>query len=123
MKKIMYLFLTCLIFSSCRSRYTVIGSLDMLSDRKIESTPDDKMICAGAGGSKKELKKARAVTIKGAVDSILNHVPGGAYLTNVRIYIVENDYLAVSGDVWGKTSSSAIKNITDQKKPNVQNNR
>lgn len=78
-----------------------IGRVNMISNRNIDSDMDYKMIATYSGGSKKELKKARAVTIEDAIDETVRTVPGGEFLMNAKIYIVNETYFAVEGDVWG----------------------
>ncbi len=104
MKPRSFIYLAGLCITSCISPYTEIGSLDLLTDREIDSTANYERLFIGRGGSKKELKQSKAVTIEQAIDSTLNSVPGGIYLTDVKIYSIRNNYLAVSGDVWGKVN-------------------
>jgi len=78
-----------------------IGRLNMISNRNIDSDMDYRMIASYSGGSKKELKKARAVTIEEAIDETVRTIPGGEFLMNAKVYIIDETYFAVEGDVWG----------------------
>ena len=117
MKKLSLYLLTSLILTSCAGTYQEIGSLSMLSDRKVDPNGRYCKLSTAAGSSKKEIKKASTGNIEDAIDQVLDQVPGGRYLTNVKIYVVHGEYLAVSGDVWGQpccTSASKEKanNVT-----------
>lgn len=113
MKKLSFYFLLSLLISSCGGQYTEIGSLDLLTDRKIDSASNYERLCSGAGSSKRELRKSTAITLQQAIDTLLRQVPGGEYLSNVKIYIVRNNYLAVSGDVWGKSNNLKPSNSNE----------
>jgi hypothetical protein len=96
----------------------------MLSDRHVESGGNYRMLQAHVGATKKELKNTSATTIERAIEEVLGEVPGGIYITNVKIYAVDGDYLAVSGDVWGKagvvTGSNSVQ-VSDSTKTAVNN--
>ncbi len=97
------------LLTSCTA-YNEVGHLNMLSDRQYDANAKYQKLSAGAGSTKKEIKRSEAVNIQQAIDRVLDQVPGGAYLTNVKIYVVKGDYLAVTGDVWGKVAEKQVSN-------------
>jgi hypothetical protein len=106
MKKSSLYFLISILLTSCASTYQEIGSLSMLSNRSIEPSKNYKKLATAIGSSRKELKGATAESMDAAINSAINKVPGGKYLTNVKIYVVHGEYLAVSGDVWGQPENT-----------------
>ena len=93
--------LMCLMLASCASTYNEIGSLNMLSNKHIDPNGHYQKLAVNVGTTKKEIKGSTADNIDAAINNVLNRVPGGEYITNVKLYVVNGDYLAVSGDVWG----------------------
>ena len=112
MKKIVLTSITLItILTSCTS-IKHIGKLNMISNRNIDSNGDYIVLSTYAGGSSKELRKSRALTLEDAVDKTVRKVPGGDYLMNAKIYIVKHGkkiYLACEGDVWGKKGETAYR--------------
>lgn len=53
------------------------------------------------GGTKKELKKSKAKDLKDAVNNVVKQTPGGEFIKNVKVYMVNGKYFAVEGDIWG----------------------
>lgn len=101
MKKITLSVLTATaILCSCTS-VKQIGSLNMISTRNIDSNSHFEMLRSYAGGSKSELKKSKAETIQDAVNATVKNVAGGEFLMNVKLYMIDDMYFAVEGDVWG----------------------
>lgn len=98
------LWITC----SCNS-YRKIGSVNMISNRNIDSSIDYEVLTTYSGGEKKEIKKSKAKTVEQAVDETVKKVAGGEYLMNVKIYLVKNQFIAVEGDVWGKSTNAIFK--------------
>ena len=92
--------------SSCMSTKE-IGKLNMISNRNVDSKMDYVLIKNYAGSSKKELKRNKDVSIEKAIDKVVKATPGGEFLKNVRIYIVDGKYYAVEGDVWGYLPTTA----------------
>lgn len=74
----------------------------MISTRNIDSHVEYKLLTTYSGGSEKDLKKSKAKTIQQAIDETVRRTVGGEYLMNAKIYLVDNLYYAVEGDVWGK---------------------
>jgi hypothetical protein len=107
MKKLSFYILTSLLLTSCAGTYQEIGSLNMLSDRHVDPTGRYQKLAEAAGSSKKQIKKTSALNIEAAIDQVLDEVPGGRYITNVKIYVVHGEYIAVSGDVWGQPTTTS----------------
>lgn len=78
-----------------------IGTIIMISNRNIEAAQEYKLLSTYSGGSTKELRKSRAISIEQAVDQTVKRIAGGEYLMNVKIYVTKKKYYAVEGDVWG----------------------
>lgn len=95
-----------IMLSSCGT-YEVIGKVDILSDRHINTGIKYKQLTTNSGGSKKEILRSQAVTIHGAVTKALARVPGGCFMTNVVVYAVNDGYFAVSGNIWVADKDSA----------------
>lgn len=105
MTKAQNLFLLSIILfgTSCTS-FREIGEINMISNRNIERNLDYKLLTTYSGGSQHELKKSKAPSIQEAVDKTVKKIPGGEFLMNAKVYIVNDKYFAVEGDVWGLTS-------------------
>lgn len=89
-----------------------IGKLNMISTRNVEPTIDYNLISSYAGGSKRELRRSRAVNIEEAVGDTVKKVPGGEFLANARIFVVNGKYYAVEGDVWGRTGNLSFRGFS-----------
>lgn len=112
MKKLGFYIGMSVLLTSCAASYNEIGGLSMLSDKSIKAGGHYQKLAVAVGTSKKEIKHSHAVSMNAAIDQVLSQVPGGQYLTNVKIYAVNGDYLAVSGDVWGvKTDASDTSSV------------
>lgn len=107
MKKLGFYIGMSVLLTSCAASYNEIGGLSLLSDRHIDASQHYQKLAVAVGASKKDIKHSKAVDMKQAIDEVLNQVPGGEYITNVKIYAVNGDYLAVSGDVWGAANNIA----------------
>ena len=101
MKQLSFLIII-LILSSCGISVKQIGSLNMIQNRNVDSNFNYKSISTYSGGSDRERKSSRSLTIEDAIDNTVRKIPGGEFLTNVKIYIVNDLYFSVEGDVWGK---------------------
>ena len=123
MKKTVFYIAISIVLTSCAANYSEIGSLGTLSDRHINADAHYRQLAIAVGVKKKEIKKSQATSMKQAIEQQLVKVPGGEYLTNVKIYAVNGDYLAVSGDVWGVKvtwgNSGAVKTTSAKTKPAV----
>jgi hypothetical protein len=78
-----------------------------MSTRNVDASSKYKLLSSYIGGSKKELKKSRAKSIEDALTSTVKKVPGGEYLMNIKLYVVNGKYYAVEGDVWGINNEEA----------------
>ncbi len=111
--KIIKVILFAVILSSCSVTVKKVGNVNMISNRNIDSNLKYKQISTYSGGSKKELKKSKSETIEDAVDKTVKKVPGGEFLMNVKIYLVqhssEEQYFAVEGDVWGTPQKKSYR--------------
>lgn len=106
--EILLLFAALAALTSCMS-FKEIGKINMISTRNIDSKTEYKLLTTYSGGSNRELKKTRATNIQQAIDETVRRTPGGEYLMNVKIYLVDQQYFAVEGDVWGR--SADVKDI------------
>lgn len=73
----------------------------MISNRNIESSGNYVLLRAYMGASKQEIKNTKATSVEDAIDQVVKSTPGGEYLKNVKIYLKDNQYIAIEGDVWG----------------------
>lgn len=89
-----------ILFASCSS-YEAIGKVPMLSASVVDTTATYRLITAASGASGSEIRKNSAESVADAVQKLINNVPGGAFVTNVNVYVLNNGNYAVSGDVWG----------------------
>lgn len=106
MKKLFILFslILTLASTSCIRR---IGDLTMLSNRNVNDRMDYCLKKSYTGDSKREIRKNKHKMIEGSVEKVVQSVPGGEFLRNVKIYTVGKDYYSVVGDVWGYCSEDA----------------
>ena len=109
MTKILLALLLTTAVSSCGTAIKQIGKVNMISNRNIDPKLNYDVISTYSGGSKRELKKSRAKTIEDAVDQTVRKIPGGEFLMNVKVYMVNGTYVAVEGDVWGVKSNIAYR--------------
>lgn len=94
--------------SSCTS-VKQIGKVNMISNRNVDPKLNYDVISTYSGGSKRELKKTKAKTIEDAIDQTVRKIPGGEFLMNAKIYLVNGQYIAAEGDVWGVKSNVAYR--------------
>jgi hypothetical protein len=81
-----------------------IGDINMVSSRNIENNMNYVLLRSYMGGDKKETKrsvKLEITTLQDAVNKVVKETPGGEFLKNVKIYLVDGQYISVEGDVWG----------------------
>ncbi|MDR2790567.1 MAG: hypothetical protein LBB59_06295 [Campylobacteraceae bacterium] len=84
-----------------------IGHTNMISIRNIDvNNFKYELLAKYAGGSDKELRQSRSETINEAVEQTVRRVQGGEFLVNAKIYLVQNLYYVVEGDVWGIKSDT-----------------
>lgn len=97
-----------LIFTSCTSSKQ-IGSVNMISNRNVDPSLNYAAISTYSGGTNRELRKSRATTIEDAINQTVKKIPGGEFLMNAKIFLVDKKYYAVEGDVWGTTSNISYR--------------
>ncbi len=97
--------------ASCTS-VKEIGDLNMISTRNVDSKGDYVLLRNYMGGTKKELKKSRATSLDNAIDNVVKQTPGGEFVKNVKVYIVNKKYFAVEGDIWGLQSGQNMRGYT-----------
>jgi hypothetical protein len=94
-------------FSSCKE-LKLVGELNMVSTRNVENV-DYVLIKNYEGLSKRQIKKSRAENLNQAIDQTVQNTPGGEFLKNVKVYMIEGTFktfYAVQGDVWGAKNST-----------------
>jgi hypothetical protein len=89
-----------------------IGSVNMISNRNIETSANYTLIKSYMGADKKEIRQSKAKTVEAAIDQVVKSTPGGEFLKNVKIYKVSTNYLAVEGDVWGIVNNANFRGFT-----------
>lgn len=93
-----------LMMASCTT-VTMIGEVNMLSTRNVSTTFDYQKLATYSGGSKARITKSKAVDLRDAVNNTVREIPGGEFLMNAKVYIVDHGKgrynFAVEGDVWG----------------------
>jgi hypothetical protein len=103
-----------LLFTSCVTTKQ-IGSVNMISNRNVESNANYVLLKSYMGADRKEIRQSKALTVEAAIDQVVKSTPGGEYLKNVKIYIVAKaltKYLAVEGDVWGISENANFRGFT-----------
>lgn len=109
MKKITISFFLLLLLTSCGTSVKLIGDVNIVSTRNVDENAKFSLVKSYAGGSDREIKKARNKTIDDAINQMVKATPGGELLKNAKIYLVSGSYYAVTGDVWGYNDNAAIK--------------
>lgn len=94
--------------ASCMS-VKEIGDLNMISTRNVDSKGDYVLLRNYMGGTKKELKKSKAKDLEQAINNVVKQTPGGEFLKNVKVYIINSKYFAVEGDIWGLQSGQNMR--------------
>lgn len=108
MKNLLIMAISTLLISSCSSTYKQIGRLNMVSNRNVNPEGKYKLITTYSGSSEREILKSRHNSIEEAVDATVRSVQGGEFLTNVKIYLVDNTYFCVVGDVYGAVDPKEV---------------
>lgn len=102
------LLLPCFVYSG---KPVIVGQVNMISTRNVDSGVKYELLCRGVNDSKKALKDLRALTLDGAINNAVLNVPGGEFLKNVKIYF-DGKYFSVVGDVWGLEDNRQIEGFT-----------
>lgn len=106
MKKILLLSILCLLLTSCFG-VKQIGDVNIISNRNVELTGGNyELIRTYAGSSskkelKKEFKRVKAKNIDQALSHVLRNTPGGEFVSNAKIYLLNGTYYVIQGDIWG----------------------
>lgn len=108
MKSKLTLVILIIAFSSCTT-VKQVGKINLISNRNVDTKLNYSLLSSYSGGSKKELKKSRSITIEDAIDQTVRKVPGGEFLMNTKIYLVNSKYFAVEGDVWGSKENVSYR--------------
>ena len=66
----------------------LIGQVNMISTRNVDMSRKYEPLSTYAGGSQEELKAARADKIEDAVNVTVQKIPGGEFIMNAKIYMV-----------------------------------
>jgi hypothetical protein len=103
--KNLFLIISLFTLFSCSKSLELIGNVNVISHRNFEVSKKYELIRSNANLSKKELKRKKAPNIEQAIDDVVKSVPGGEFLTNAKIYVVNGKYYAVEGDVYGNNPS------------------
>ncbi len=93
-----------MMVTSCAPSVKLIGSLNVISTRNFDTSQEYVPLKTYAGGTKADLKEAvktRCQTVEDAINVTVKNVPGGEYMQNVKIWLVEDIFFAAEGDVWG----------------------
>lgn len=81
-----------------------IGDVNMVSARNVETKMNYVLLRSYMGGDKKELRRSKNLeitSIESAVNKVVKETPGGEFLKNVKVFLIDNKYIGVEGDVWG----------------------
>lgn len=98
--------IVCLFISACKTtEVKLIGNVNMISNRNVNPNMNYKLISSYSGGSKKELKESRSLSIEDAIEKTVRKIPGGEFLVNAKVYQIAGKYYAAEGDVWGEKAS------------------
>lgn len=104
-----------LLISSCSS-IKPIGEVETLCYQKLDDKIKYELLASNVGGGYKELNDTRMKgikTIPEAVKRVIDNVPGGVYMKNAKITIVDNGLVSIEGDVWGiKSANVNIKGFS-----------
>ena len=89
MKNIFIGFVATAFLASCGSTtLKQVGKVNMISNRNVDPKLDYSLLSSYSGGSQRELKKSKAITIEDAVDQTVRKVPGGEFLMNTKLFKV-----------------------------------
>ncbi len=109
MKKISQIIFVFILLLSSACSVKQVGKINMISNRNIDASMKYQLISTYSGGSKKEIRKSKSITIEDAIDKTVRAIPGGEYLMNAKIYLVKGHFFAVEGDVWGISTSQSYR--------------
>jgi len=108
MKKATLPLLVAVAMTACTS-VKQIGTLNMISTRNVSTKETYVNVRSYAGEDRKELKRNKAKTLDEAVNNVVKNVPGGEFIQNAKVYVIDSKYYSVSGDVWGTADNQNYK--------------
>lgn len=97
-----------LVFTSCMS-LEQIGKVNMISNRNIDPKLDYQVLSTYTSSGGNDLYYSKSETIEDAIDETVRSVPGGEFLMNAKIYLVNGKYYACEGDVWGRKDEISFR--------------
>ncbi len=103
MKKLL-LFLIVVATTVACSSIRDIGHVNMISNRNIDTNFEYQRLGSYVELTKRQIKRSRNNNIAEAVNSTVQLIPGGEFIMNAKVYLVDGKYFAVEGDVWGSDS-------------------
>jgi hypothetical protein len=95
--------------ASCGPTFKQIGYLNMISTRNISTKENYTVIRSYVGSGHKDLKDHKGRTLDEAVSNLVRTVPGGEYVANAKVYVIDGQYYAIEGDVWGVAETQNFK--------------
>lgn len=100
MKKLIFI---CLfgVFTACGPTIKMVGQFNMISTRNVSAKENYTLVKSYAGEGRKDLSRNKGNTMDAAVNNLVRSVPGGEFVMNAKIYVIDNLYYAVAGDVYG----------------------
>lgn len=101
------LLILAVVLGGCSS-LKMVGDVNMISSRNVDSKTDYVLIKTGTDDSKASFKKNKAATVDQAINNLVQNVPGGEFLKNAKLYTDGKEW-SVIGDVWGITESANIE--------------
>jgi hypothetical protein len=105
MRKFLFpLMLLSIVFNESCTSVKQIGDINMVSARNVETKMNYVLLRSYMGGNKDEIKRSKkdeVTSLENAINHVVKATPGGEFLKNVKIYLVNGKYIAVEGDVWG----------------------
>jgi len=107
MKRILPVLLMAILLASCSS-LKMVGDVNMISSRNVDSKTDYVLIKTSTDDSKRNFKKNKAATVDQAINNVVMNVPGGEFLKNAKLYTDGKEW-GILGDVWGLTESANIE--------------
>jgi hypothetical protein len=107
MKNTIFLLIAALL-TGCMS-VKEVGKVNMISNRNVSMKENYVLVRSYAGSGKRDLKRNKSKTIDGAVENLVRSVPGGEFVMNAKILLLDAKYYAVDGDVYGLNQERNFK--------------
>lgn len=107
--KIKVLILSAVLLCGCSSsKFVLVGDVNMISTRNVDSKTDYELIKTGTDDSQNNFKKIKAATVDGSINNVVINSPGGEFLKNAKLYTDGKNW-AIIGDVWGVSKSANVE--------------